>query len=86
TDNWLDLKMLVPITLAGAAIWKIMRDKAWIGEVPGFVLLYYAYDSYMKFHGPSVRPISATELVEDDGKLENPTQQEVRRRVTKRAQ
>ena len=80
TGNLLDLKTLVPVGLLVAAIYKGLRDRAWWGEVPAFVLFYYAYDSYMKFHGPSVRPVSAAERVETPaGTLENPVREEIKR-------
>ncbi len=75
TGNVIDLKTVVPVSLALAAVFKGIRDKAWIGEVPAFVLFYYAYDSYMKFHGPSVQPVSNVERAETpDGRLFNPVQ------------
>jgi copper chaperone CopZ len=80
TGNWFDLKTLVPLGFVGLALFKTLKDKALWNEVPAFVLLYYAYDSYMKFHGPSVRPISVAERDVEDGKLENPVQEELRRR------
>jgi copper chaperone CopZ len=81
TNNLLDLKMLVPMILLGAGFVKA-RGTNWWGEVPAWVLFYYAYDSYMKFHGPSVREISATERIEtEEGMLTNP-----KRRVQRRAQ
>jgi hypothetical protein len=52
TNNIIDLKMLVPMLLLGAGVWKISSSKAWMNEVPAWVLLYYAYDSYLKFHPP----------------------------------
>jgi hypothetical protein len=52
TGNIIDLKMLVPVLLLGAGAIKMMRNRAWFHEVPAWVLLYYAYDSYLKFHPP----------------------------------
>ena len=81
TGNVLDLKTIVPLGLLAAGLYKAARDHAWWGEVPAFVLFYYAYDSYMKFHGPSVRAVSATTRTEnEDGRLENPVREELRRR------
>jgi len=81
TGNVVDLKTIVPLGLLAAGLYKAARDHAWWGEVPAFVLFYYAYDSYMKFHGPSVRAVSATTRTEtEDGRLENPVRTELRRR------
>ena len=52
TNNIIDLKMLVPVLLLGAGLYKIAKSKQWLAEVPAAVLLYYAYDSYLKFHPP----------------------------------
>ncbi len=80
TGNMFDLKTLVPVGFLGLALFKMFKDKALWAEVPAFVLVYYAYDSYMKFHGPSVRPISVAARDVEDGKLENPVQKELSRR------
>jgi copper chaperone CopZ len=50
TRNFLDLKMIVPLLFFGAGIVKSRQTSNWWGEVPAWVLFYYAYDSYMKFH------------------------------------
>jgi len=52
TNNMIDLKMLVPVLLLGAGLFKIAKTRQWMHEVPAWVLLYYAYDSYLKFHPP----------------------------------
>jgi hypothetical protein len=53
TNNLLDLKMLLPICFFGAGIFKVSRNRNWLDQVPAWVLFYYAYDSYLKFHGPA---------------------------------
>lgn len=55
TNNMIDLKMLLPICFLGAGFYQASRNRDWFGQVPAWVLFYYAYDSYLKFHGPSVR-------------------------------
>jgi copper chaperone CopZ len=85
TNNMFDLKTLVPLGFLGLALFKLAKDKALLAEVPAFVLLYYAYDSYIKFHGPGVRPISVAEReVEDSGKLANPVQKELQQQRSKK--
>jgi len=86
TDNWLDLKTLLPVALLGAGVVTAVREQAWLGlgEIPAFVFFWYAYDAYMKFHGPSVRAESVVERVETpSGKLENPVIQDLKRRSHK---
>jgi hypothetical protein len=53
TNNLLDLKMLLPICFLGAGFFQASRNRDWLGQVPAWVLFYYAYDSYLKFHGPA---------------------------------
>jgi copper chaperone CopZ len=55
TNNLLDLKMLLPIAFLSAGIFQASRNRYWLQQVPAWVLFYYAYDSYLKFHGPSVQ-------------------------------
>ncbi len=61
TNNVIDLKMLVPLAFFGAGMIQAKRNRGWLDQVPAWVLFYYAYDAYMKFHGPSVRQTSAEE-------------------------
>jgi copper chaperone CopZ len=60
SNNVIDLKMLLPIGFLLAGLHKIAKNQSWFAEVPAWVLLYYAYDSYLRFHGPTVTPISST--------------------------
>ena len=53
TNNYLDLKMLLPIGFVAAGIYQTSKNKAWFSQVPAWVLFYYAYDSYLKFHAPA---------------------------------
>ncbi|HEY9683109.1 MAG TPA: hypothetical protein V6C86_16140 [Oculatellaceae cyanobacterium] len=64
TNNLIDLKMLVPIAFFGAGVFQARRNQGWFGQAPAWILFYFAYDAYMKFHGPSVRETSAEERVD----------------------
>jgi len=50
TRGFLDLRMMVPLGFLGAALWKMRHTKEWLIEVPPYVLLWYAFDSYIKLH------------------------------------
>jgi hypothetical protein len=50
TKNYIDLKMLLPLLFAGAGLYQLSKEKGMLNQVPGWVLFYYAYDSYLKFH------------------------------------
>ena len=54
TGGWLDLKMAVPIGLLSAAAWRTAAEGAAFLEIPPYILLWYAFDSFMKFHQPTL--------------------------------
>ncbi len=64
TNNLIDLKMLVPVSFFGAGVIQARRNLGWFNQMPAWMLFYFAYDAYMKFHGPSVRETSAEERFE----------------------
>lgn len=46
----LDLKMLLPLGLAGAGVWSISRQGLAAQSVPGWFLLWLGLDTYVKLH------------------------------------
>jgi hypothetical protein len=64
TNNLIDLKMLVPVGFFAAGVIQSRRHLGWFNQMPAWMLFYFAYDAYMKFHGPSVRESSAEERFE----------------------
>ena len=50
TRGFIDLRMLVPLGFLGTALWKLRQTEGLMLEVPPYVLLWYAWDSYMKLH------------------------------------
>jgi hypothetical protein len=50
TGRRVDLKLLFPLTLAGVGLWRAATSGLGLGEVPAYVLLWYAFDSFWKFH------------------------------------
>ena len=54
TYNYLDLKTLVPIAFLAGGIYQASKTRAWWNQVPAWVLFYYAFDSYLKFHNPNL--------------------------------
>jgi hypothetical protein len=65
TRGFLDLRMIVPLGFLGAALWKMRTTKGWLIEVPPYVLLWYAFDSYMKLHHHDKPSDDATGIVVD---------------------
>jgi len=51
TNNYFDLKTLLPFLFLGAGIYQASRNRFWWEQIPAYALFYYAYDSYIKFHG-----------------------------------
>ena len=51
TGHNLDLKLLFPLTLGGLGVWQLARRGIGLGDVPAYVLIWYAFDSFWKFHG-----------------------------------
>lgn len=45
-----DLKLVMPLTLAGAGIWSIGKNGLMLESVPGTLLLWLAFDMFVKLH------------------------------------
>ena len=73
TNNVVDLKMLMPLAFLGAGFFQASRNAAWLSQVPAWVLFYFAYDSYTRFHGP-VPGAPAAERVGTAADSEKPVQ------------
>ena len=50
TGRTIDLKLLVPASLGAIGLVQLMRNGLMLSEVPAFVLLWYAFDSFYKLH------------------------------------
>lgn len=46
----IDLKQLLPLAFAGAGFWSIARRGLMIDRVPGWLLLWFAFDIFVKLH------------------------------------
>jgi hypothetical protein len=60
SNNTIDLKTVVPLILAYIGLRKISETKSILGEISPIVLLYYAFDTYYKFHRKSYYIETAT--------------------------
>lgn len=65
TNNFFDLKTLIPMLFLGAGVVKVARTKNWLGQVPAYVLFYYAFDSYMKLH--TAQSLETVEAIAEQG-------------------
>ncbi len=50
TGHTIDLKLLFPFSLGALGVWQLARRGWGIEEVPAYVLLWYAFDSFYKLH------------------------------------
>jgi len=50
TGSKVDLKVLFPLTLGAVGLWRAARAGLGLDQVPAYVLLWYAFDSFWKFH------------------------------------
>lgn len=61
TGGVVDLRMLLPLGLAGLSVRQLTRSGPALAQIPWYVLAYYAFDSFLKLHpgrqsGDGVRP------------------------------
>jgi hypothetical protein len=61
TGGRVDLKMLLPITFGTLAVRQIVLNPGNLPAVPWYVLLWYAFDSYVKLHHQAERTPGADE-------------------------
>ena len=54
TNRRLDLKLLFPLALGAIGLRKTVSEGLGLSQVPGYVLLWYAFDSFWKFHHEKV--------------------------------
>jgi hypothetical protein len=56
TGHTVNLRALFPLSLAGLGVWRIMESGLMFEMVPGWLLLWLAFDSFVKLHPPA-RPV-----------------------------
>lgn len=56
TGHQVDLKVLVPLGLGALGVAQIAQNGLQLSEVPGYVLIWYAFDSFFKLHVQAQRP------------------------------
>jgi hypothetical protein len=50
TGGLVDLKLLFPLSMGAIGVAKVLRDGWQWGEIPAYVLLWYAFDAFYKLH------------------------------------
>ncbi|MBV9359503.1 MAG: hypothetical protein JO023_28665 [Chloroflexi bacterium] len=57
TDRKVDLKLVFPVALGVIGLHSTLRNGVGFSEVPAYILICYAFDSFWKFHsGVPARP------------------------------
>jgi hypothetical protein len=56
TGQKIDLKLLFPLTLGGLGLWRAATAGLGLNNVPAYVMLWYAFDSFWKFHKDTAPP------------------------------
>lgn len=51
-----DVKLVLPLTFAGAGVWSIIRRGLMIEAVPGWLFLWFAFDTFVKLHPNRTNP------------------------------
>jgi copper chaperone CopZ len=60
TGHTVNLRTLFPLGLAGLGVWRIMENGLMAEMVPGWLLVWLAFDAFVKLHPPAM-PARATE-------------------------
>ena len=67
----IDLKQLLPLAFAGAGLWSIARRGLMLERVPGWLLLWFAFDIFVKLHSErdsqSITVLPDTQAASTDG-------------------
>ena len=50
TGGTANLRLMVPLLMGAVGVWQIRRNGWGLTQVPGYVLLWYAFDAFYKFH------------------------------------
>jgi hypothetical protein len=59
TGRRVDLRLLFPLTLGALGLRQVLRGGLGLAEVPGYILLWYAFDAFWKMHQERP-PLAAT--------------------------
>ena len=60
TGHTVDLKLLFPLALGGLGLWRAATSELSLTEVPAYVLLWYAFDAFWKFHRETPQPTATS--------------------------
>ncbi len=52
----IDFKLALPLSFAAAGVWSIIRRGPMVEAVPGWLFLWFAFDTFVKLHPPHPEP------------------------------
>lgn len=67
TGRQIDLKLLFPLSLGVLGLRQVLTSGWGLTEVPAYVMLWYAFDSFWKFHREPPGPVAAGAASADTG-------------------
>jgi hypothetical protein len=67
TGNRVDLKVLFPAALGLLGVRQVASQGLGLSQVPGYVLLWYAFDAFVKLHQTPVAPGDAARAADAEG-------------------
>ena len=56
TGRTLDLRVLVPLGLVGAGVWQLCEKGLMLDTVPGWLLVWFAFDAFIELRPQSASP------------------------------
>lgn len=54
-----DLRIILPLSFAGAGVWSIVKNGLMIESIPGWLFLWLAFDMFVKMHPPRLVQLHA---------------------------
>lgn len=73
TGHTVDLRFLFPLGLFALGVRQLIREGLGLADVPGYILLWYAFDSFWKFHHEPRSPVPATATLGNGAATAAPT-------------
>ncbi len=63
TGRKVDLKLLFPLALGAVGVSSALRNGIGLAEVPAYILIWYAFDSFWKFHREPASPVATASSI-----------------------
>ena len=73
TGRRVDLKLLFPFGLAAIGVRQLFTRGLGLNQVPAYMMLWYAFDSFWKFHSAQPGPVGSTVHRRDEGQPAQPS-------------